>query len=317
MFILANWRGFSGGQRDMFHQILKYGSMIVDELADYKQPVFIYLPPTAELRGGAWVVLDSLINDRVIEMYSAEGAKANVLEPTATVGLKYRKKKLLSTMHRIDPQLISLDASLAKKEKISPNDVGGINEIKKEIENRERGLFPIYNKIALMYAQLHDTPQRMKDVRVIKEVVEWRASRKYFYWRLRRKLSVSQSIDALVGDMALSENEWKKAQAMFDEFVAANFVDDDDDVKTEEDVNDAKLRGNDEIIPSDEAFVKWFCSKTKEFAQFRLDLKKQSIEKKLRGFVKEFGANKKEIKQMFEKIMSEKNGDEADVVNID
>ncbi|MCP5016572.1 MAG: hypothetical protein GY938_15110 [Ketobacter sp.] len=35
LFILANWRGFSGGQRDMFHQILKYGSYIVDELQSY------------------------------------------------------------------------------------------------------------------------------------------------------------------------------------------------------------------------------------------------------------------------------------------
>ena len=39
----------------------------------------------------ARMVLDSLINKRVIEMYSAEGAKANVLEPTGAVGLKFHK----------------------------------------------------------------------------------------------------------------------------------------------------------------------------------------------------------------------------------
>ncbi|MCP5016571.1 MAG: hypothetical protein GY938_15105 [Ketobacter sp.] len=33
--------------------------------------------------------MDSLINQRCIEMYSSETAKANVLEPTGTVGLKY------------------------------------------------------------------------------------------------------------------------------------------------------------------------------------------------------------------------------------
>jgi hypothetical protein len=27
--IFANWRGFSGGQRDMFDEVLKFGSMIV------------------------------------------------------------------------------------------------------------------------------------------------------------------------------------------------------------------------------------------------------------------------------------------------
>jgi acetyl-CoA carboxylase carboxyltransferase component len=30
LFIFANWRGFSGGQRDMFDQVLKFGAYIVD-----------------------------------------------------------------------------------------------------------------------------------------------------------------------------------------------------------------------------------------------------------------------------------------------
>ncbi|MCQ4974592.1 hypothetical protein NE662_10270, partial [Bifidobacterium pseudocatenulatum] len=48
MMILANWGGFSGGQRDMFNEVLKYGSFIVDALVDYKQPIIIYIPPTHE-----------------------------------------------------------------------------------------------------------------------------------------------------------------------------------------------------------------------------------------------------------------------------
>lgn len=35
----------------MFDEILKYGAFIVDNLVDYKQPVFVYIPPFAELRG--------------------------------------------------------------------------------------------------------------------------------------------------------------------------------------------------------------------------------------------------------------------------
>jgi acetyl-CoA carboxylase / biotin carboxylase 1 len=31
--------------------------------------VTVYLPPGAELRGGAWVVVDSKINGDMIEMY--------------------------------------------------------------------------------------------------------------------------------------------------------------------------------------------------------------------------------------------------------
>ena len=73
--VLANWRGFSGGQRDMFDEVLKFGSMIVDALVAYQQPLFVYIPPHAELRGGAWVVVDSTINSDVMEFYAAEDAR--------------------------------------------------------------------------------------------------------------------------------------------------------------------------------------------------------------------------------------------------
>ena len=51
LVILANWRGFSGGMKDMYDQIVKFGAMIVDALQQYKQPIIIYIPPYAELRG--------------------------------------------------------------------------------------------------------------------------------------------------------------------------------------------------------------------------------------------------------------------------
>ena len=55
LMILANWRGFAGGQRDMYNEVLKYGSYIVDALVKYEQPIFVYIPPLGELRGGSWV----------------------------------------------------------------------------------------------------------------------------------------------------------------------------------------------------------------------------------------------------------------------
>ena len=45
IMIFANWRGFSGGSRDMAGEILKFGAMIVDALREYEHPVYIYLPP--------------------------------------------------------------------------------------------------------------------------------------------------------------------------------------------------------------------------------------------------------------------------------
>ena len=54
----------------MYEEVLKYGSLIVDALRSYSQPVFIYLPPNGELRGGAWVVVDPTINISQIEMFA-------------------------------------------------------------------------------------------------------------------------------------------------------------------------------------------------------------------------------------------------------
>ena len=55
---------------DMYDQVLKYGSYIVDALRKYNQPVLIYIPPHGELRGGAWVVVDPTINPEHMEMYA-------------------------------------------------------------------------------------------------------------------------------------------------------------------------------------------------------------------------------------------------------
>jgi len=70
LMVLANWRGFSGGMKDMFDQVVKFGAYIVDALNAYKQPIMVYLPPRAELRGGSWVVIDPTINPSMMEMYS-------------------------------------------------------------------------------------------------------------------------------------------------------------------------------------------------------------------------------------------------------
>lgn len=67
-----------------------------------------YIPPEAQLRGGAWVVVDSTINSRVMEMYAAPTARGGVLEPAGAVSIKFRPKDVKQTAYRIDPQLSSL-----------------------------------------------------------------------------------------------------------------------------------------------------------------------------------------------------------------
>ena len=107
LLMLANWRGFSGGQQDMYDEILKQGSKIVDGLAQYHQPVFVHIPPAGELRGGSWVVLDAQVNARgMIEMSAdSDSARGGVLEASGLVEIKFRAELQRATKMRLDPTL--------------------------------------------------------------------------------------------------------------------------------------------------------------------------------------------------------------------
>lgn len=183
LFILANWRGFSGGQRDLFEGILQAGSTIVENLRTYKQPAFVYIPMMAELRGGAWVVVDSKINPDQIEMYAETTAKGNVLEPEGMIEIKFRPKEIVECMGRLDPELASLKNMLQEAKD------GRADSLQKSIAAREKLLLPAYTQIATKFAELHDTSLRMAAKGVVKEVVNWKSSRSFFYKRLNRRVS--------------------------------------------------------------------------------------------------------------------------------
>ncbi|PKY02751.1 acetyl-CoA carboxylase [Aspergillus campestris IBT 28561] len=194
VMILANWRGFSGGQRDMFQEVLKYGSYIVDALVKYEQPIFVYIPPYGELRGGSWVVVDPTINPDQMEMYADDEARGGVLEPEGIVNIKYRRDKQLDTMARLDPEYGELRRALADqslpKEKLT--------DIKIKMAAREERLLPVYMQIALQFADLHDRPGRMKAKNTIRQAISWKNARRFFYWRLRRRLSEEVIVKRMV-----------------------------------------------------------------------------------------------------------------------
>ena len=56
------------------------------------------------------------------------------------------------------------------------------------MKRREEVLAPIYHTVAVHFADLHDTPVRMKEKGVIQEVIPWREARTRLYWRLKRRL---------------------------------------------------------------------------------------------------------------------------------
>lgn len=190
LFILANWRGFSGGRRDMYDEVLKFGSEIVDGLRLYGQPVFVYIPPGGELRGGAWVVLDTLINPSKIEMYADPTSRGGVLEPEGTVDVKYRRRDIIKTMHRLDEKLVELDKELSGGKRsgalLSDERKRAIHEA---IYSREAELLPVYRNVATAFCDLHDTPGRLLAKGAIRSIIDWRHARSFFYWRLQRRLS--------------------------------------------------------------------------------------------------------------------------------
>ena len=238
LFIIANWRGFSGGQRDLFEGILQAGSTIVENLRTYKQPIFVYIPMMGELRGGAWVVVDSRINSDHIEMYAERTAKGNVLEPEGMIEIKFRTRELLECMRRLDQQLINLKEKLSEAK--SNKDFGAYDSLQQQIRFREKQLLPLYTQIATKFAELHDTSLRMKAKGVIKEVLDWRNSRSVFYRRLYRRIGEHSLINS-VRDAAGDQLSYVSAMNLLKEWY----------------LNSDIAKGRGDAWLDDEAFFRW------------------------------------------------------------
>jgi acetyl-CoA carboxylase/biotin carboxylase 1 len=201
-FILANWRGFSGGMRDMYDEVLKFGASIVDNLRVYTAPVFVYIPPHGELRGGAWVVVDPVINSSgVVQMFCDETARGGILEPSGVVEIKFREADVRAAIRRSDPQIISMLAS---------DDAAGAKK-------REAHLLPLYTDVAVHFADLHDKPGRMVAKKTVTAVVPWRDSRRIFSAKLERRLQELDLANSIVarGECATLPDALSKLRAEY------------------------------------------------------------------------------------------------------
>merc|ERR1711966_629738 len=230
VMIFANWRGFSGGSRDMSGEILKFGSMIVDALREYEHPIYIYFPPYGELRGGSWVVVDPTINEEKMTMFSDPEARGGILEPAGIVVIKFRLADQLKAMHRIDPQLQMLDAELE-----SADSDADTADIKDQIAAREELLKPVYLQAATEFADLHDKTGRMKAKGVIEVAFPWARSREFFFYTVKRRIAQDDIIsklkaadDTLTTDAAtdivkgMCSADWENNQAVIDFFAASS-----------------------------------------------------------------------------------------------
>jgi acetyl-CoA carboxylase / biotin carboxylase 1 len=272
LIIFANWRGFSGGQSDMYKEVLKYGAHIVDALRTFKQPVFIYV--IGELRGGAWVVLDPTINPEMMELYAEKNSRGGVLEPEGIVEIKFRKPQLLAAMERLDETYRNLKA-LLKDTSLSPEERASLQN---DLNAREHKLLPVFHQVSVQFADLHDRPGRMLAKGAIKSVVEWHESRTFFYWRLLRRISEDSVIREIQkADEAL---EWSAARSVLESWhleddksaprkTVLDMCDDDDEVYHNE----------------DEEFVTWLNTHRSDIARKLAILKKETLKCKVQAFI--------------------------------
>lgn len=235
LMILANWRGFSGGQRDMYNEVLKYGSFIVDALVDFKQPIITYIPPHGELRGGSWVVVDPTINPDMMEMYADVASRAGVLEPEGMVGIKFRRDKLIAAMARLDPIYAELKQELTTQ--LTPEEH---SQVSAKLVARERALLPIYSQISVQFADLHDRSGRMLAKGVISKEIEWTQSRRFFFWRLRRRLN-EEYLLKIIGETLSSKTKLEKV-ARLKSWMPTVEYDDDEAVSNFIESNHEKLQ---------------------------------------------------------------------------
>lgn len=120
-----------------------------------------------------------------MEMYADEDSRGGILESEGIVNIKFRRDKQLATMARLDAQYGDLKRQLTDKS-LSHDQ---LSDIKVKMTAREELLLPVYTQVALQFADLHDTAGRMEAKGTIRHPLQWKNARRFFYWRLRRRLN--------------------------------------------------------------------------------------------------------------------------------
>merc|ERR1712141_367639 len=80
---------------------------------------------------------------------------------------------------------------------------------KTQLKQREEHLAPTYHTVAVHLADLHDTPVRMKEKGVIRDIIPWANARTRLYRRLKRRLlemRLMKEIDIAANIEKKSEN---------------------------------------------------------------------------------------------------------------
>ncbi|KAI5186383.1 acetyl-CoA carboxylase / biotin carboxylase 1 [Nematocida homosporus] len=99
ILMLVHWRGFTAGHLDMFEGALQHGAAIVTSMEEAQVPIFVYLGPNAELRGGSWVVFDKRISEKVFFAAHSTGT-GSVMHPDGLATVKFKQPEIEATLTR-------------------------------------------------------------------------------------------------------------------------------------------------------------------------------------------------------------------------
>jgi acetyl-CoA carboxylase / biotin carboxylase 1 len=171
-------------------------------------------------------------------LYADRTAKGNAVEPEGMIEIKFRTRELLECMRRLDQQLITLKEKLSEAK--SNKDSGTYDSLQQQIKFCEKQLLPLYTQIAIKFVELHDTSLRMAAKGVIKEVIDWRNSRSFFYRRLHRRIG-EHSLINIVRDAAGDQLSYVSATNLLKEWY----------------LNSDIAKGSEDAWLDDEAFFRW------------------------------------------------------------
>lgn len=86
------------------------------------------------------------------------------MEPEGIVEVKFKYKDVQKTIHRLDPVIVKLKSDLSTNLDMPAEEK---TKIETQIAEREQVLKPMFHQVAVHFADLHDTPQRMLEKGVI------------------------------------------------------------------------------------------------------------------------------------------------------
>lgn len=80
------------------------------------------------------------------------------MEAEGIVEIKFKPKDQRVMMQRLDPKYSQLVSKQMATANLPPEEK---TEVDKQVKEREAYLMPLYHQVAVHFADLHDTPERM------------------------------------------------------------------------------------------------------------------------------------------------------------